>query len=94
MPDLSKLTRLRRLSLENMKGLRDVSAIRQVPALEEFIHVAAQNIRPEQYRDLLDNPTLRELLIGFGNKHKNQEFERLVMQSRKTKYRHSEFIFQ
>jgi hypothetical protein len=56
IPDLSKLTRLRRLSLENMKGLRDVSAIRQAPALEQFIHVAAQNIRPEQYQDLLDDP--------------------------------------
>jgi hypothetical protein len=56
IPGLSKLTRLRRLSLENMKGLRDVSAIRQAPALEQFIHVAAQNIRPEQYQDLLDDP--------------------------------------
>jgi len=94
IPDLSKQTRLRRLSLENMKGLRDVSAIRQAPALEQFIHVAAQNIRPEQYQDLLDNPTLRELLIGFGNKRKNQEFERLVTQSGKTKYRPAEFVFQ
>jgi len=94
MPDLSKLARLRRLSLENMKGLRDVSAIRQAPALEQFIHVAAQNIRPEQYLDLLDNPTLRELLIGFGNKRRNQEFETLVTQSGKTTYRPTEFVFQ
>ena len=77
-----------------MKGLRDVSAIRQAPALEQFIHVAAQNIRPEQYQDLLDNPTLREPLIGFGNKRKNQEFEKLVTQSGKTKYRPTQFVFE
>jgi hypothetical protein len=46
-----------------MKGLMDVSAIRQAPALEQFIHVAAQNIRPHQYQDLLDKPSMRELLI-------------------------------
>jgi hypothetical protein len=72
----------------------DVSAIRQAPALEQLIHVAAQNIQAEQYQDLLDNPTLRELLVGFGNKRKKQEFERLVRQSGKTKYRPTEFVFQ
>ncbi len=44
IPDLSKLYHLRRLHLENLKGLKDVSAIRHAPALEEFLHISAQNI--------------------------------------------------
>ena len=94
IPDLSKLARLRRLYLENMKGLRDISAIRYAPALEQFIHVAAQNIRPVQYEDLVTHPTLEELHIGFGSKTKNDQFESLVTQSGKRKFQGTQFVFQ
>jgi hypothetical protein len=93
VPDLSRLTKLRRLYLENMKGLTDVSAIRLAPALEQFIHVAAQNIELEQYMDVLDMPTLREVLVGFGNNRKNQEFQILAAKSGKGKYCPSRFVF-
>lgn len=94
IPDLSKLTKLRRIHLENMKGLEDVSAIRHAPALEQFIHVSAQNIPPEKYGDLLLKPSLRELFVGFGSEKKNQEFNSLVMRSGKSQYRRTQFVFQ
>jgi hypothetical protein len=75
IPDLSRLTRLRRLHLENMKGLVDVSAISQAPALEDFRHVAAQNIHPNQYDDLLNMTTLKRVRVGFGSRKKNVAFE-------------------
>jgi len=47
--DLSRLVKLRRLSLENMKALVDVEALSSAPTLTEFIHVSANNMRPQQY---------------------------------------------
>jgi len=94
IPDLSKLFGLRRLYLENMKGLRDVSAIRRAPALEEFLHVAAQNIKPEMYKELILMPTLKFLHVGFGSRKKNQEFNALILRSGKHIGTKSQFVFQ
>ena len=94
IPDLSKLSRLRRLYLENMKGLKDVTTIRHAPALEQFVHVDARNIRAEQYKDLPDKSSLQELHVGFGSKKKNQQFESLVTRSGKCKFRGNKFVFQ
>jgi hypothetical protein len=94
IPDLSRLSKLRKLYLENMKGLKDVSAIFHAPALEDFIHISAQNIPPEKYNDLMNMPTLRHVLVGFGSKKKNEEFEQLVLRSGKNKYRPAQFTFE
>jgi hypothetical protein len=94
IPDLSMLAKLRRIYLENMKGLEDVSALRHAPALEEFIHVSAQNISPEKYKDLAHHPVLRELSVGFGSREKNQEFDDWMALSGIGKYQISEFVFQ
>jgi hypothetical protein len=94
LPDLSKLTKLRRLYLENMKGLRNVDAIQGAPALEEFIHVSAQNIRPEQYRGLLNMTHLREIVVGFGSQRKTKDFEDATIKSGKMKFGNTQFVFQ
>lgn len=94
IPDLSKLTKLRRICLNNMKGLKDVSAIFRAPALEEFIHIAARNVAPESYRELMSMPTLKQVLVGFCGLRKNVEFESLVRRSGKSEYRYTEFAFQ
>lgn len=77
-----------------MKGLKDVSAIGQAPALEEIMHVAAQGFIPRQYEDLLDHPTQRQIHIGFCSKRKNEQLEALVARSGKSKWQWTEFVFQ
>jgi len=94
IPNLSRLTKLRRLLLDNMKGLKDVNAIDKAPALEEFIHIAAQGFMPRQYEELLNNPTLRQVHIGFCSKRKNEQFQALVARSGKSKWQRTEFVFQ
>lgn len=94
IPDLSRLTKLRRLLLDNMKGLKNVRAIAEAPALEEFIHIAAQGFLPRQYEDLLNKPTLRQVHIGFCSNHKNEKFDALVAQAGKSKWQRTEFVFQ
>lgn len=80
LPSLQPLKRLRRISLENMKGLKDVSALEHAPGLEEFIHVAAENMQPENYLPLLRNPHLKRALVGFGSDKKNNRFKDLMQE--------------
>jgi hypothetical protein len=72
IPDLSELRLLRRVLLENMKGLTDISALLTAPALEELIHLSAQRTKPEQYFELLERRTLKQLFVGFGNLKRNE----------------------
>jgi len=93
IPDLSKLYNLRRLHLENLKGLKDVSAIRHAPALEEFLHISAQNIQPEMYKDLMSMPNLKYVHVGYGSRKKNEEFNALVLFSGKQTGTNRHFAF-
>jgi Leucine-rich repeat (LRR) protein len=93
IPDLSKLTKLHRIYLENMKGLEDFGAVSTAPALEDFIHVSAQNVSPASYKGLLAMPTLRQVRVRFCSQKKNQEFDRLVAQSGKSANPPSKFGF-
>jgi hypothetical protein len=79
IPNLSALSQLRRLHPENLKGPRDVSAIFHAPALEEFSHISAQNISPEQSTDLLQTPTLKSVHVGFGSQEKNETLAELAI---------------
>ncbi len=93
IPDLSKLYTLRRLHLENLKSLRDVSAICHAPALEEFLHISAQNVQPEMYKDLMSMPSLKYVHVGYGSRKKNEEFNALVLRSGKQTGTNRHFAF-
>lgn len=93
IPDLSRLHHLRRLYLENLKSLRDVGAIRRAPALEEFVHISAQNIEPETYKDLMSMPSLKYVHVGYGSRKKNEEFNALVLRSGKQIGTNNQFAF-
>lgn len=93
IPDLSKLPALRRVYLENMKGLKDLSGLAKAPALEEFIHVAAQGLKPAHYHDLLGSKSLKSLMVGFGSMSKNDALRRLVAEAGIGHYSTSKFMF-
>ena len=80
LPDFRGLGKLRRITLETMKGLQDVSSLRDAPALAEFIHIAASNLQPEDYLPLLENEAVRKVRIGFGSDKKNRAFRKLLGQ--------------
>lgn len=93
IPDLSRLAKLRRIYLDNLKGLKNVRAIFHAPALEEFIHISAQNIAPDTYRELMKMPSLKQVSVGFCSRRKTVEFNNLVDRSGKTEYRYTDFDF-
>jgi len=93
IPDLSRLVKLRRLSLENMKAL-DVAVLSSAPTLTEFIHVSANNMQPQQFERLCKISTLERVRVGFGSKKKNQEFEQMMLGAGKAPFNGGRFVFE
>jgi hypothetical protein len=77
LPLFTNSTALRRVVLQNLKGLGDFSALERAPALEEFALVEGNRQTPEQLLPVLRNPTVRRVGGYFGNDRKNQAFSRL-----------------
>lgn len=92
-PDLSELNHLRRVYLETMRGLNKLEGLFKAPKLEEFIHVCAQNMTPEQYQPLLDMPTMKKALFGFGSDKKNHPMEAWMKAKGIQRYKHKPFIY-
>jgi hypothetical protein len=80
LPCLTTSHNLRRVVLENMKGLVDLSALEFAPALEDFALVDGVNQDPEQLRPILRNPALRRASAHFGSARKNDRFLKLLQE--------------
>ncbi len=92
-PDLSNITKLRRVYLETMKGLEDLEGLFNAPVLEEFIHLCAQNMAPDQYAKLLRMKSLKKALFGFGSDKKNKQMGSMMKKMGIEKYSHVPFVF-
>ncbi len=90
---MSNLTKLRRVYLDTMKGLKDVSGLMKAPALEEFIHIAANNMEPAQYQPLLKLNTLKRARVGFGSDRKNNVFSHMMAQADLEQYEFEPFEY-
>jgi len=77
LPSLDSLHHLRRLVVESMKGLRDLSVLETAPALEEFAYIDALGKDPTLLLPALRNPNVRRVSAGFGSQRKNDQFEEL-----------------
>lgn len=77
LPPLHRLRDLRRLVLDNMKGMRDLAALETAPALQDFAYIDARGKNPVQLLPALRNPVVRRVSAGFGSDKKNQEFAQL-----------------
>jgi len=76
-PTLSRLSRLRRILIENLRGLTDFSSLEFAPAIEEFALIDGKKQTPNQLLPVLRNPRLKAILAGFGSDRKNNEFREL-----------------
>jgi hypothetical protein len=78
LPSFRNLHRLRRVTLDTMKGLTDLSPIAHAPALEELLVVAANHLRPDDFRPFLGRPRLKAATIGLGSTRKNEQVQKLL----------------
>jgi hypothetical protein len=93
LPDFSALVHLRRICLENMKGLRSIAAVDRAPALEDVIVVAAPNLIPEDFRPLLRKATLKRLSASFGSESKNAALKSAAREAGLETDRSPPFVF-
>ena len=71
LPSFRQLGHLRRVHLEAMSGLTDLSPLREAAALEELLVVDASHMKPSDFACLSGYPTLKRATIGLGSDRKN-----------------------
>lgn len=78
IPNLKDCRMLRKLQLENMKGLKDLSGIRNAPALEEFILYDGKCQSPRDLIPVLENENIKKITAFMGSIKKNDEIKALI----------------
>lgn len=73
-PAMTNAKALRRICVENMKGLHDFGSLEWAPALEMFALVDGKTQTPEELIPVLKNPTVHAMIASFGSLKKNDRF--------------------
>ena len=94
LPSFKRLHKLKRLHLETMKGLDDISPIAKAPALQELIVADTPQLLPEQFRCLVAHPTLEAATIGLGSIKRNEAVKQILGLPRASWGKDEEFDFQ
>ena len=93
LPRLDRNIKLRRIYLENLKGLKDLIALKYAPALEEFCYVLAQNQQPKDLTPVLENQNVKKVFVKFGSTTKNNLFDEMALKAGKEQYKSQKFIY-
>ncbi len=72
LPSLARNTELRRVHLETMKGLQDLSTVAGAPALNTLLVIDCSHLRIEDFAPFVAHPSLREGAIGTGSVKRNR----------------------
>jgi hypothetical protein len=71
-PELSRLAKLRRVCISNLKRLERLDGLAKAPSLDAYMHLAvAPRWTPEHFRCLLEHPTLRQFTAIVGGPKKD-----------------------
>lgn len=93
LPDFRNLAKLRKINLVTMKGLKDVSSLKDAPVLTDYQHTAASNLRPDDFRPLLENDSVKNIAIGFGSEKNDNAFRAMMAEYGKVQYQFRKFEF-
>ena len=74
IPQLRNSTKLRRVVIENLKGLSDFTPFETAPALEEFALMDGRKQTPQQLLPVFNNPKVRRVSAHFVSLRKYSEF--------------------
>jgi hypothetical protein len=85
-PGLKDSLALRRIVVDNLKGLRDFKALESAPFLEEFALLSGCRQSSEQLLPVLRNPRVRRVTALFGGERKNNEFSHLCEEYGKAEF--------
>jgi hypothetical protein len=74
IPSCDELINLRRIALDDLKSLTDISELIGAPTLNELSHISSR-LSPNEYLPLLKSGKLRYAHVGFGSVKKNNQFK-------------------
>jgi hypothetical protein len=78
LPNLKECRLLRKVRLENMRRLNDLSNVAAAPALEELRVVMTPELKPEAFKCFVGHPELKRISIGLGAVGKNKAVEKML----------------
>ena len=79
--------------MQNMKGLRDITALTSAPALEDLLYVSALQMEPGDFAELLKSKALKQILVGFGSARKNEALRGSAAKAGIAEYEPRDFEF-
>ena len=86
LPELGANRVLRRIYIENLKGLRNFAKLESAPALEEFMLVDGRSQVPQQLLPVLRNHSVHKVCASFGSNVKNNAFVHLREEYKKSPF--------
>jgi hypothetical protein len=78
MPSLARLHALRRVHLENMKGLTRLGPVAKAPALEDLEVFNLRHLDPDALKPFVGHRTLRRASVYLSNQRKNEAVAELL----------------
>jgi hypothetical protein len=78
LPSFRNLTKLRRVTLDTMKGLFDLSPVAEAPALQELVVVGTNKFDPTSFQPFKNHPALNATAIWLGTIQKNREVQAML----------------
>lgn len=92
LPSLARLPSLRRLHIQNLRTLRDLSPVLEAKALSELVVWESRHMRPEDFQVLRGHSSLRSVSIAIGTSRKNEQ-ARFILNSDESRAVKDEFEF-
>jgi protein phosphatase 1 regulatory subunit 7 len=80
LPSFNELVNLRRIVLDGLKNLIDISALAGAPSLSELSHLSSK-LPIDDYLPLLKTGNLKYANVGFGNIKKNEHLKLLCQEN-------------
>jgi len=78
LPSFRSLRCLRRVTLDTMKGITDLSPVADAPVLEELCVFGANHLQPEHFIPFVGHPSLKCASIGLGSIRKYEQVKKLL----------------
>lgn len=93
LPDFKNNKKLRRIGLENLKGLRNIKSAEFAENLTEFYFLDCSQLQPEDFAPILTNRNLESASVYFGSDKRNNKFRELLKENRKLEYKGNVFNY-
>ena len=78
LPDLSRLIKLQLLTISELKQINDLSPLLKAKSLKELNVNNCKILKPENFSDLSNHPTLKTGNIDLGSDKKNDEIDSIL----------------